>query len=321
MAKAMVGIIGGSGMGEALASTEGKAERVRTPFGEPSDLIVLANWHGTDIAILNRHGPGHALSPSTVNYRANIYALKALGCTHVIASGAVGLAAGGDSPAGPGHPRPGDRQDLAAAAATFFEEHFAAHVEIGPPVLPGAAGAPARAAPAAFTPSVHDGGTYVCMEGPAFSTRAESEMHRSWGGDLIGMTVHARGQARPRGRDGLRHGLPAQRLRLLAARPGDPGQARTAQGDHRQPHRRPRANAIELIKVGRQPLRRRRRETLAPPTAPWNWPSGPTANAWTSRRRRRRTGCWSRNTCRATTSTDCGPGWRWRWGPRARRGA
>jgi len=186
MSEAKVGIIGGSGMGEALAATEGEAVRVETPFGEASGRIVLAHWQGTDIAILNRHGPGHVRDPSAVNYRANIYALKSLGCTHVIASGAVGSLRE--------HIRPKELvvPDQAIdrtyrRAGTFFDEHFAAHVEMAVPFCPVLRAHLAACADGVAT-KVHDGGTYVCMEGPAFSTRAESEMHRAWGGDLIGMT-------------------------------------------------------------------------------------------------------------------------------------
>ena len=91
MAEVKVGIIGGSGLGDALCSdVEGVGVDVDTPFGQPSDSIIETAWGDTQVAVLNRHGPGHLINPSKVNYRANIYALKALGCTHVIASGAVG---------------------------------------------------------------------------------------------------------------------------------------------------------------------------------------------------------------------------------------
>ncbi|HUS48503.1 MAG TPA: S-methyl-5'-thioadenosine phosphorylase [Phycisphaerae bacterium] len=187
MGTVKVGIIGGSGLGDALCQdVKGEHVRLKTPFGEPSDLIVQTNWHGTDIAILNRHGPGHVIPPSSVNFRANIYALKSLGCTHIIASGAVGSL----------------REEFLARdlvvpdqvidktcrrSPTFFDEGLAVHIELAAPFCPvlrkhllncaGAVGA-----------AVHGEGTYVCMEGPAFSTRAESELHRAWGGDLIGMT-------------------------------------------------------------------------------------------------------------------------------------
>ncbi len=186
MANVRVGIIGGSGLGEALAETQGEAVRVETPFGDPSDRVLLAQWEGTDIALLNRHGPGHVLAPSVVNYRANVYALKSLGCTHVIASGAVG------SLREDIHPKelviPDQVIDKTSRrAGTFFDEGFAAHVEMAMPFCPVLRAHLAACADGVSTP-VHDGATYVCMEGPAFSTRAESEMHRAWGGDLIGMT-------------------------------------------------------------------------------------------------------------------------------------
>jgi len=186
MANVKVGIIGGSGLGDALAKTDGKIVEPDTPFGKPSSPIVLATWEGTDIAILQRHGVGHVLNPSAVNYRANIYALKALGCTHVIASGAVGSLREEIRP-----------KDLVICdqvidkthrrAGTFFDERIVAHVEMAVPFCPILREHLLSCQDAVDT-RVHAAGTYVCMEGPAFSTRAESEMHRTWGGDLIGMT-------------------------------------------------------------------------------------------------------------------------------------
>ena len=188
MAKVKVGVIGGSGLGDALgAGLGGRTVTVDTPFGPPSDAIVEAAWGDVSIAFLNRHGPGHTLSPSQVNSRANIYALKAVGCTHVIASGAVGSLHE--------HIRPKDLvipdqiiDKTCKRPGTFFDEGLAVHVEFASPFCPVLRKHLLNCADAAGTP-VHDGGTYVCMEGPAFSTRAESEMHRSWGGDLIGMTA------------------------------------------------------------------------------------------------------------------------------------
>ena len=187
MGKVKIGIIGGSGLGDALGVfSEGKSVRVDTPFGECSDEIIEASWKGWDIALLNRHGPGHVLNPSMVNYRANIYALKAVGCTHIIASGAVGSLRE--------HIRPKDLvipdqviDKTYRRIGSFFDEYFAAHVEFAAPFCPVLRKHLLNCADVVNT-SVHDGGTYVCMEGPAFSTRAESEMHRLWGGDLIGMT-------------------------------------------------------------------------------------------------------------------------------------
>jgi len=188
MVNVKVGIIGGSGLGDALCGrTAGRKGEMDTPFGSPSDAVIEAAWDGVEVAVLNRHGPGHLINPSRVNYRANIYALKALGCTHVIASGAVGSLRE--------HIRPKDLvipdqiiDKTYRRASTFYDEHFAAHVEFAVPFCPVLRQHLLSCADAVNT-KVHDGGTYVCMEGPAFSTRAESEMHRKWGGDLIGMTA------------------------------------------------------------------------------------------------------------------------------------
>ncbi len=197
---AMVGIIGGSGLGDALCEQtgspnakdgvwgplQGQRVRIDTPFGKPSDEIIQAQWKGTPVALLNRHGPGHLIHPSMVNYRANIYALKAIGCTHVIASGAVGSLR---EDIAPKHLAIPDQiiDKTYRRVGTFFDT-LAAHVEFALPFCPVLRQHLVNCAGAVKT-TVHGGGTYVCMEGPAFSTRAESEMHRSWGGDLIGMTL------------------------------------------------------------------------------------------------------------------------------------
>lgn len=187
MARAKVGIIGGSGLGDAIcAEKSGKPVTVPTPFGSHSNVIIETEWARTPVALLNRHGPGHLIPPSKVPYRANIYALKAIGCTHVIASGAVGSLRE--------EVRPKDLvipdqviDKTYRRSPTFFEEGLAAHIEFASPFCPILREHLLHCSDAVST-TVHDGGTYVCMEGPAFSTRAESEMHRSWGGDLIGMT-------------------------------------------------------------------------------------------------------------------------------------
>ncbi|MFQ5412841.1 MAG: S-methyl-5'-thioadenosine phosphorylase [Phycisphaerae bacterium] len=184
---ARVGIIGGTGLGEWLAErVGGKRVDVETPYGPPSTAPVLARWDGVDVAFVSRHGPGHRYNPSTVPYRANIWAMKRLGVSSIIASGATGSL----------------REDIAPGelvlcdqvidrtyrrANTFFDEGPVVHVELADPVCPRLRAA-LRASAGACDARVHDGGTYVCMEGPQFSTRAESLMHRQWGGDLIGMT-------------------------------------------------------------------------------------------------------------------------------------
>jgi 5'-methylthioadenosine phosphorylase len=182
-----IGIIGGSGLGEALAA-RGTAEPVEmdTPFGSPSGPVLRTRWEDVELAMLARHGEGHRLNPSTVPYRANIYALKSLGVTHIIASGAVGSLRD--------RIRPRDlvipdqvidktfRRD-----STFFDAGLVAHVEFADPFCPVLRQILIDAA-TDVEATVHNGGTYVCMEGPQFSSRAESHMHRQWGGDLIGMT-------------------------------------------------------------------------------------------------------------------------------------
>jgi len=189
MGDTLIGLIGGSGLGRALAAeVRGEAIQVDTPFGRPSGPIIRGRWEGVDIAFLARHGEGHVLCPTAVPYRANIYALKSLGVSAVIASGATGSLREEMRP-----------RDLVVADQVIDRTHqrtnsffdspgVVAHVEFAEPFCPHVRAALLGAAGGVQT-TVHDGGTYVCMEGPAFSTVAESRMHRSWGGDLIGMTV------------------------------------------------------------------------------------------------------------------------------------
>ncbi len=183
----MIGVIGGTGLGEALfGHAEGRDVTVDTPFGSPSGPLRVVSWNGLEVALLPRHGHGHMLNPSQVPYRANIYALKALGCTHVLASGAVGSL----------------REEFAPRSLvivdqvidktfrrtpTFYDD-LAVHVEFAQPYC-GALRERLLAAAARVAAPVHRQGTYVCMEGPAFSTVAEARMHRAWGGDVIGMTA------------------------------------------------------------------------------------------------------------------------------------
>jgi len=187
MTDATVGIIGGSGLDRALGEgVQGRTVEVETPFGAPSGPILRASWEGTEVAVLNRHGPGHLLSPTQVNYRANIYALKSLGCRFVIASGAVGSLR---EQFAPKHLVIPDQviDKTYRRCPTFFDDGLAAHVELAAPFCPVLRKHLLSVAGQVQT-AVHERGTYVCMEGPAFSTRAESEMHRQWGADLIGMT-------------------------------------------------------------------------------------------------------------------------------------
>lgn len=188
MPECIIGLIGGTGLGQALAAeVHGEAVSVETPYGPPSAPIIRGRWEGTEIAFLPRHGVAHTLSPTAVPYRANIFALKSIGVTHILASGATGSLREEIRP-----------RDLVIVdqvidrttrrAGTFFDEPgLAAHVEFAEPFCAGLRRRLLDVSSAVDT-TVHDGGTYVCMEGPAFSTVAESRMHRSWGGDLIGMT-------------------------------------------------------------------------------------------------------------------------------------
>jgi 5'-methylthioadenosine phosphorylase len=184
----MIGIIGGTGLGEALfGEIAGQDREIETPFGRPSSPVRLVDWQGLRVALLARHGPGHALNPSQVPYRANLYALKSVGVTHVLASGAVGSLRDDIAP-----------RDLVIVdqaidrtyrrAPTFFDEGLAVHVELAEPFCPDLRQLLLSVSGRVDT-HVHNRGVYVCMEGPGFSTRAESLQHRAWGGDVIGMTA------------------------------------------------------------------------------------------------------------------------------------
>jgi 5'-methylthioadenosine phosphorylase len=183
-----IGIIGGSGLGESLGAEAGDEQHIDTPFGAPSSPITVTQWSGVEVCLLQRHGPGHTLNPAAVRYRANIFALKTLGVTHILASGATGSLR---EDFHPGELVIVDQViDRTRRRAGTFYERAAVHVEFAEPFCPVMRQWLLEAAKRMNSDTnVHDGGTYVCMEGPAFSTRAESEMHRKLGGDLIGMTA------------------------------------------------------------------------------------------------------------------------------------
>lgn len=181
-----VGVIGGSGLYEIEGLTGARSIRVRTPFGAPSDVIRVGMLEGVRVAFLSRHGQGHLLNPSEINYRANIFALKSLGVSHVISVSAVG------SMKESIHPGdvvvPDQFIDLTKRrVSTFFEQGLVAHVAFGEPICPELAHA-LRSAGERVGATLHARGTYVCMEGPQFSTKAESRLYRQWGVDVIGMT-------------------------------------------------------------------------------------------------------------------------------------
>ena len=186
MDNAMIGLIGGTGLGEALTrGAKGELKEVDTPFGRPSGPILMAEIEGQRVAILARHGKGHRFNPSQVPYRANIFALKQLGVTHILASGAVGSLR--DSIA-PRHLVVCDQviDRTTRPGKTFFDD-LVVHVGFADPFCPSLRGLLVECGMGMAT-TVHTRGTYVCMEGPQFSTRAESLLHREWGADLIGMT-------------------------------------------------------------------------------------------------------------------------------------
>jgi len=189
MAEEITGIIGGTGLGQALAGHIENAEsrQVDTPFGSPSGPVMVGRLGARKVAFINRHGPGHRLSPGEVPYAANIFALKKLGARTLIASGAAGSLREGIAP-----------RELVVVdqfidktfrrQSSFFAGFGAVHCEFSHPCCPRLRQAIVQAA-GSIDAVTHDKGTYVCMEGPQFSTRAESLMHRQWGGDLIGMTA------------------------------------------------------------------------------------------------------------------------------------
>ncbi len=183
----VLAVVGGSGIYDVEDLEQPEEVRVMTPFGAPSDVVVRGRFAGTDttVLILPRHGRGHRLSPTEINYRANICALKMLGATHVMSVSAVGSM---KEEIAPGDLVVVDQFiDLTKHRKSTFFEGAAAHVSFADPVCPILAGALFEAATAAGA-RVHRGGTYVCIEGPQFSTRAESLVYRSWGVSVIGMT-------------------------------------------------------------------------------------------------------------------------------------
>ncbi len=185
--QAEIAVIGGSGLYDMDALTNVDRADVDTPFGKPSDSIVLGDLAGVRMAFLPRHGRGHRLSPTRIPVRANIYALKTLGVERIISVSAVGSLREEFAPLDLVIPdQLIDRTRM--RESTFFDEHIVAHIGIAEPFCPVASRAIHRAADVLGI-NAHWGGTMVVMEGPAFSTRAESFMYRSWGADIIGMTA------------------------------------------------------------------------------------------------------------------------------------
>lgn len=181
-----LGVIGGSGLYDIEGLENGRWESVETPWGAPSDALYRGRLHGIEVAFLPRHGRGHRVSPTNINYRANIDALKRMGCTDVLSLSACGSL---KETLAPGAFVIVDQyiDRTFAREKSFFGEGVVAHVSMAHPVCPRLAGLATRAARAAGA-ETHDCGTYLVMEGPQFSSLAESKLYRSWGCDVIGMT-------------------------------------------------------------------------------------------------------------------------------------
>ncbi|MEE8466526.1 MAG: S-methyl-5'-thioadenosine phosphorylase [Dehalococcoidia bacterium] len=186
-ARATIGVIGGSGLYEMDGMTGVESVNVDTPFGTPSDAIVLGDLDGVKVAFLPRHGRGHRFNPSHIPARANIYALKSLGVERIISVSAVGSLKEEFAPLDLVVPNQLiDRTRM--RESTFFDTDLVVHVAMADPFCAVTSQAVHQAAQQ-LDITVHPGGTMVVMEGPAFSTRAESFMYRSWGADIIGMTA------------------------------------------------------------------------------------------------------------------------------------
>ena len=189
MAKATIGVIGGSGL-YAMADLKDVEEvSVDTPFGKPSDSFIIGTLDGVRVAFLPRHGRGHRLLPTELPFRANIYGMKQLGVERILSASAVGSLNENHKPLDITIPDQFiDRTRGRQKESTFFGDGLVAHIAFANPVCHELGDALEEAGKSLNTVTIHRGGTYVCMEGPAFSTKAESNLYRSWGADLIGMT-------------------------------------------------------------------------------------------------------------------------------------
>jgi 5'-methylthioadenosine phosphorylase len=186
MENVQIGIVGGSGLYDMAEVTDRREVSVRTPFGDPSGLYLLGTLRGKRVAFLARHGAGHRLSPSELNYRANIFGFKTLGVEYIVSASAVGSLKEEYKPLDIVIPDQFfDRTK--GRASTFFGGGLVAHVGFAHPFCKHLSRVAHESGTRAGA-TVHKGGTYVCMEGPQFSTLAESQLYRSWGMDIIGMT-------------------------------------------------------------------------------------------------------------------------------------
>ena len=187
MSEMVIGVIGGSGLYEMEELQDVREVKLDTPFGAPSDAYITGTLNGVKMVFLPRHGRGHRYLPSEVNYRANIYGMKQLGVQRIISVSAVGSM---KEKIVPGHIVIPDQffdRTQGKRASTFFGEGIVGHVQFADPVC-GELSALLGDAAQTVGATVHRGGTYICIEGPNFSTRAESNIYRNWGVDIIGMT-------------------------------------------------------------------------------------------------------------------------------------
>jgi 5'-methylthioadenosine phosphorylase len=187
MTPVKIGIIGGSGLYKMADLKDVTEMTIDTPFGSPSDAFIQGNLDGTPVVFLARHNRHHTILPTELPFRANIYAMKSLGVEYILSASAVGSLKAEAKPLDMVIPdqfidRTRDR------VSTFFGEGIVGHITFGEPICPNLAQVLTEAAQTLTDVDVHSGGTYICMEGPAFSTKAESHMYRSWGATIIGMT-------------------------------------------------------------------------------------------------------------------------------------
>lgn len=188
MEKVEIGIIGGSGLYQMPELQNVREQKIETPFGDPSDAFIIGELEGVTVAFLPRHARGHKFLPTEVPYRANIYAMKLMGVEYILSVSAVGSLQEQYAPTDMVIPDQFfDRTRARAKESTFFGEGIVGHVTFAHPVC-SELGDILEASCNAVGVKTHRGGTYVCMEGPAFSTKAESNVYRQWGMDIIGMT-------------------------------------------------------------------------------------------------------------------------------------
>ena len=188
MEKVNIGIIGGSGLYQMPELQNVREQNVETPFGDPSDAFIIGELEGVTVAFLPRHGRGHKLLPTELPFRANIYAMKLLGVEYILSVSAVGSLQEKYAPTDMVIPDQFfDRTRGRVKESTFFGEGIVGHVALAHPVC-GELGDILEASCNEVGVTTHRGGTYLCMEGPAFSTKAESKVYRQWGMDIIGMT-------------------------------------------------------------------------------------------------------------------------------------